>query len=217
MKSGPGHLVLCVALLGVALAGCATKSYDYTNYRAHPPRSILVLPPLNESTDVKGTYGYLSTVTMPLAELGYYVYPVAVVDHFFKENGMPTAGEMHQAPLNKIREIIGADAVLYIVLKQYGTKYQLINSATIVTAEAKLVDARTGVLLWAGQLSAQENSGGSGNPLADVIAAMLQQAINQSTDHAHELARTANVQFAIKDHGLLYGPYHPKYGEDSKP
>lgn len=71
-----------------------------------------VLPPLNQDTDIKDTYDCLSTVTRPLAEMGYYVHPVAVVDQFMKENGLPTAGEMHQVPLDKIRDIIGADAVL---------------------------------------------------------------------------------------------------------
>ena len=102
-------LVLAAALLASTLAGCATtKPYDYTNYRAYPPRSILVLPPVNESTDVRGTYGYLSTMTRPLAELGYYVYPVVLIDQFFKEQGMPMPGDMAQAPLGKIREIVGA-------------------------------------------------------------------------------------------------------------
>jgi hypothetical protein len=151
---------------------------------------------------------------MPIAELGYYVYPVAVVDQFFKENGMPMPGEMHQAPLNKIREIIGADAVLYLTLKQYGTKYQILNSATVVTAEGRLVDAETGILLWAGVVSAQENSGGSGDILADLISALIFQAVNKSTDNAHDVAHAANAQFAIKNRGLLYGPYHPKYGKE---
>ncbi len=196
------------------LAGCATPTpYDYTNYRLHPPRSILVLPPLNESTDVRGTYSYLSTVTFPLAEMGYYVFPVAVVDQFLKENGMPTAGEMHQVPLDKVEEIIGADAVLYVTLEQYGTKYQVINSATIVRVKARLVDTKTGLLLWEGVGMAQQNSGGSGNILADVIAAAITQAINSGTDSAHGICRAANVSlFYTKDHGLLYGPYSPEYG-----
>lgn len=202
-------------LCGLALAGCATpRPYDYTNYRAFPPRSILVLPPLNESTDVRGTYGYLSTVTRPLAELGYYVFPVVVVDQLFKDNGMPTSGEMVQAPLHKIREIIGADAVLYITLRQYGTRYRLISSTTVVTAGASLVDTRTGTLLWTGTISAQESSGGSGSILADLIGALVTQVIGHATDHAHTLAGTANTQFAIKDRGLLYGPYSPRYGGD---
>jgi len=39
---------LLLAAGGLAAPGCAAKGYDYTNYRAHPPRSILVLPPVNE-------------------------------------------------------------------------------------------------------------------------------------------------------------------------
>jgi hypothetical protein len=211
MKTRLVNFALSVALVGPMLSVCATKPYDYANYRAYPPRSILVLPPLNESTDVAGTYSYLSTVTYPVAEMGYYVFPVAVVDHFFKENGMPTAGEMHQAPLNKIREIIGADAVLYITLKQYGTKYEVITSITTVWAQAKLVDTKTGTLLWEGTVTAVESSS-SGNILADLITAAVEQVVNKSMDHAHDVSRIANSQFAITDHGLLYGPYHPKYG-----
>ncbi|HEY7139891.1 MAG TPA: GNA1162 family protein [Methylomirabilota bacterium] len=204
-----------LAALGGLASGCATaKGYDYTNYRAYPPRSILVLPPVNEGTDVRATYGYLSTVTRPIAELGYYVFPVALVDQLFKENGMPTPGEMVQAPLGKIREIVGADAVLYITIKQYGTRFQLLASSTVVTAVARLVDTRTGTVLWQGRLAAEEASGASGSILADVIGAVLTQVINQSTDRAHGVAERANAQLAIKDRGLLHGPYSPKYGTE---
>ena len=47
------------------LFACATpeEPYDYTNYLAHIPRSILVLPPLDETPEVNACYGWLSTVT----------------------------------------------------------------------------------------------------------------------------------------------------------
>ena len=203
------RLGLCSLALTVMLTGCVTP-YDYTNFRAHPPRSVLVLPPLNESTAVEGTYGYLSMVTMPLAEMGYYVYPV-VVDQFMKENGLPTAGEMHQAPLDKIRDIFGADAVLYVTLKQYGTKYHVISSDTIVTLQAKLVDTKTGLVLWNGTATAQQSSGSSGNIFVDLVVAAVSQAVNSSTDQAHDVSRMANIMLLTpKDRGLLYGPYYPK-------
>lgn len=212
-------MVLRHALLSLIsiliLAGCATTHpYDYTNFRAHPPRSILVLPPTNDSTDTRATYGYLSTVTRPIAERGYYVFPVAEVDQLMRQNGMPGPGEMAQAPLDKLRQIIGADAVLYVELKQYGTKYQLINSTTVVAADGKLVDTASGLTLWKGSATVAQDSGGasSGNPVADLVADLLVAAVNQlvanSTDHAHEVSRLVNAQmFADKDKGLLYGPY----------
>ena len=210
--------MIVLALVALGFSGCVNvPPYDYTNYRAHPPRSILVLPPLNESTSVQGTYSYLSTVTRPLAELGYYVFPVAVMDQFLKENGMPTAGEMHQVPLNKVLEILGADAVLYITVEQYGSKYSVVNSATIVRLRARLVDTRTGTLLWEGRGQAEESSGGSGSILGDLLSAALTQAINSGTDAAHGVCHEANYSlFQRKDHGLLYGPYSPEFGKEKK-
>ena len=209
-----------LALLGIGamLCSCASnKPYDYSNFRAHPPRSIVVLPPINESTDVRGTYGYLSTATRPIAEKGFYVFPVAEVDEMMKENGLPTAGEMQQVSPAKLREIIGADAVLYITLKQYGTKYELISSTTYVTANAKLVDTASGVTIWDGKVDVAQNSGASssGNPIADLVADLVVAAVNQviasSADHAHDVSHLANAQlFMDKDKGLLSGPYVPQ-------
>ena len=197
----------------LALTGCATKKpYDYTNFRAHPPRSIVVLPPINQSTDIRGTYSYLSTVTRPLAEMGYYVFPVAEVDELMKENGLPTAGEMRGVPLDKIGEIIGADSVLYVTLKQYGSKYVVISSVTTVAADAKLVDVKTGVTLWEGSTVVQQSSGDSGGSIIGaLITAVVTQVVNSATDPAHDASSMANFElFTLKDHGLLYGPHFPE-------
>jgi hypothetical protein len=202
-------LVPGLLLAVIAFTGCVSKPYDYTNFRAHPPRSILVLPPINESTDTRGTYGYLSTVSWPLAEMGYYVYPVAVVDQYMKENGLPTAGEMQQVPLKKIGDVFGADAVLYVTLKQYGSKYQVITSTVMVSAEGKLVDVRTGLTLWEGTAIVQQSSS-SGNAIADLIVAAIDQVVNSSSDQAHVISSQVNTQlFMTRDHGLLVGPYLP--------
>ncbi|MEO8445100.1 MAG: GNA1162 family protein [Gammaproteobacteria bacterium] len=207
--------LLPLVVLALALTGCVTSQpYDYSAYRLHPPRSILVVPPLNESTTVEGTYGYLSTVSRPLAELGYYVFPVAVVDQFFKENGLPTAGEMHQVPLNKLVELTGADAVLFPTLIEYGSKFQLVSTTAIVRVKASLVDTRTGTLLWEGTGMAQQGSNGSGSLLADLVAAAVTQAINTGTDAAHNVSRAANANlFYAPGRGLPYGPYSPKSGQ----
>ena len=102
-----------IAVLLPALAACTSvEPYDYSAYHQHMPRSVLVLPPLDNSMEVDAGYAYLSTVTEPLAERGYYVFPVAVVDRMLRDNGLPGAGEMHQVPLSRLGEVFGADAVL---------------------------------------------------------------------------------------------------------
>ena len=73
--------VLFAVAATTVLAGCQTAAptRDYTAFVRAAPRSILVVPPLNKSTDLNASYGFLSPVTQPLAERGYYVVPVAVV------------------------------------------------------------------------------------------------------------------------------------------
>jgi hypothetical protein len=200
------------------MIGCAAQQpTDYNAYRAHMPRSILVLPPRNEALDVNATYSYLSTITAPLAEAGYYVFPVAVIDQFLKDNGMPTPDEMQTASLAKIREIIGADAVLYVTIKDWGQKYQILQSTTVVNASARLVDTATGTTLWEGKAAAAEGSGGGGDPIAMLVAAAIEQIVDTSTDRCHDVARQANFAMTYNpQNGLLPGPRSPNYATDKR-
>ena len=206
-----------ILLASAALCGCVqVQPYDYTALRARRPVSILVLPPLNQTVDVNGPYSFLSTVTLPLAEQGYYVYPVQVIDEYLKENGLPTAGEMNQVAPAKLHEIVGADAVLYLDLLQYGTKYAVLASTTVVSARAKLVDTQTGQTLWEGTATVQQNpNNNSGGLLGALVGAALNQIINSKTDLSHQVAAmTSNQLFTQPGRGLLFGPHHPKHGSD---
>jgi len=199
------------------LTACATPqaNYNYDAFRRSNPQSILVLPPLNNSPDIRAVYSFLSTVTRPLAELGYYVFPVALVDQTFKENGLLNPGEMHQAPLDKLREIFGADATLYITVTQYGSVYQLLNSEVRVTANAKLVDNRNAQLLWEGQATASDSESGnnnSGGLAGMLVTALAKQVIGSIGDQGHAVARNASHRLLqARPNGLLYGPRSPMY------
>ncbi len=201
----------------LSIAGCvAPRPYDYEPYLAHMPRSILVLPPLDETPEVDACYGYLATVTRPLAERGYYVFPVAVVDRMMRENGLPTAGEMHQVSLSKLREIFDCDAVLFLDVKRWGTSYVVLSSNTTVGVEGRLVDARTGTVLWHGAGSVTKRSGDAGNGIAGMlISAIVTQVVDSAFDPSPDVARATNVQLFDDPHdGLLLGPYHPEFAND---
>ncbi|WP_263263144.1 DUF799 domain-containing protein [Pseudomonas sp. RIT-PI-S] len=209
-----------LVLAGIA-SGCApVKTVDYQAYKQARPRSIVVLPPLNESPDVKATYSMLSQVTVPLAEAGYYVVPVALMDETFRQNGVTAAGDIHQLPPAKLREIYGADAGLYITVSDYGTKYMVLSSATIVTAHARLVDLKTGTTLWTGTASASsaENQNNSGGGLVGmlIVAAVNQIIASASDDAGYPIAgmTSGRLLSAGQRAGLLYGPRSPRYGTD---
>ena len=204
------------------MTGCASLMpvrYDYTAFKQSHPRSVVILPPLNESPDTDATYSMLSQVTLPLAESGYYVFPVTLVDETFKQNGLTTAHDINAVSLNKLREIFAADAALYLTVNRYGTTYTLINSVVTVKATARLVDIKSGATLWQGTASASDNEGdsnGGGDLVSLLIVAAVKQVINSVSETSHSIAGVTGKRLlsAGRFNGMLYGPYSAKYGTD---
>jgi hypothetical protein len=206
-------------LAALLLTGCATRQpYDYTAFKQSHPASILVLPPVNNSPEVGATYSMLSQVTLPLAESGYYVFPVTLVDETFRQNGLSNPAEMHDVPTQKLRDIFGADSALYITISQYGTSYSVISSESRVTAQARLVDLRSQQLLWTGQATASsaESRNSSGGLVGLLVQAVVSQIVESATNASHPIAGIASYRLlsAGMPNGLLYGPRSPKYKAD---
>lgn len=201
------------------LAGCATRPapYDYTAYRASRPSSVLILPPVNHSPEVKATYSVLAQLSRPLGEAGYYVLPVALVDETFRANGVSTPEDIQSIPLNKLRKTFGADAALYVSVENYGTSYNVINSDTTVTLTAQLVDLRTGALLWqgVGYASTAEERVQSGSLLGMLVQAVVNQIVDSASEYGHTVAGRADERLLSphRFNGILPGPYSPAYAQ----
>ena len=207
-------------MMSILATGCANlQPYDYTAYRQSQPRSILILPPVNNSPDVNATYSVFSQLAYPLAESGYYVFPATLVDETFKQNGLTTPVDIHAVAPAKLQQIFGADAALYVVITQYGSSYSVIKSAAVVTASAKLIDLKNGNLLWQGAATAssEESQGNSGGGLAGLlISAIVYQIANNLTDASYKVAgiTSQRLLFARQPNGVLNGPRSPNYGKD---
>ncbi|WP_028885654.1 DUF799 domain-containing protein [Teredinibacter turnerae] len=202
-------VLMCLAAT-MLLSGCDTapqqeNSLIYT----YAPRSILVIPPMNNSVEVNASYTFMSTLSRPLAEKGYYVFPVAVIDNFLKENGLPTPAEMNGIALDKIQQHIGADAVLYVSIDEWGQKFQLVSSVTIVRATLTMVDTATGTEIWKARVSGSDsnsNSNQQGGGIAGaILSAVVSQIANSLQDNTYELSRQATNRTVAAD--LPKGPY----------
>jgi hypothetical protein len=189
-------LKFCFIGAVAVLTGCASvPSHDYTAFRNADPHSILVLPPINNSVEVVAPYSVMSQISKPIAESGYYVFPVSLVQQTFRNNGLTEATDIHAVPFEKIQQIFGADTGLYMTIENYGTSYVVLSSDTVVTVSATLVDLRTGTVLWQDKATASS---------AETV-----------TDRGFDIAAiSANRLLYVEDHnGLLYGPRSPKYGQ----
>ena len=213
-------------LLGAwVMTGCASPipptPFDYTAYAKSAPKSILVLPPLNESPDVKAVNSFYAQTPMPLGEQGYYVFPVTLVDETFKANGLSTSQDIHEVDIQKLHTIFGADAALYITVVKYGTQYFFLDSITMVTAAAKLVDLKTGDVLWSGNATASdsENQNNQGGLVGVLVGAVVKQILSSTFDKSHEIAGITSTRLLGPrgDQGLLIGPRHPEYVKPQAP
>ncbi|HHZ8727967.1 TPA: DUF799 domain-containing protein [Proteus mirabilis] len=214
-------LTLVFVAFAFVLSGCAEPvKTDYTAFKASKPKSILVLLPKNQAPEVEAAHSFLSQVTYPLAEAGYYVFPVAVVEETFKQNGLSTGSDIQAVSPSKLREIFGADSVLYLDVTQYGTSYQVIASETRVSASAKLVDLRNGALLWSGHASASSAEGdtASNGLVGMLVSAVVTQIVDTIADKSHEIAGVASVRLLSAGHanGILYGPRSPHYEKEGQ-
>ena len=183
---------VCVALFFSACALSEPEIYDYSALQQAKPRSILVLMPTNETTEVDASPAVLANAIYPLSEAGYYVFSPALVHETFKNNGIYEASEIQNVSAHKLRQIFGADAVLYMDVVKYGTSYMLLNSVSVVAVNAKLVDLRSGATLWEGSAQVSDDSSrGSSDLVGMLISAVIKQIGDTVSDAGYKLSATA--------------------------
>jgi hypothetical protein len=197
----------------------STKPYNYDAFMAAKPATIVVLPPMNESPEVNATAGVWAQSTKPLAEAGYYVLPVTLVDQTFRQNGVYQPADAHQTSISKLREVFGADAALYLNVKRYGTEYSIVSSATEVAIEGRLVDLRSGNQLWDGEASStsadlEPNWQQEKSLRALLVTALIGQIVETVADESFDQASHANHELLSShtDGGILPGPRSPDFG-----
>ncbi len=212
--------LLALLLIILFTSGCATApKKDYSAFKAADPHSILVLPVVNRTVDVNAPDYFLSTLSIPLAERGYYVFPVDMVKHLLEDDGMSDADLVHNADTMKLCSLFVSDSNLYVSIERWDAKYLLLTTQVTVEFDYKLKDCKTGDLIWSERKKMvyspqQQNS--SGNPLADLIVMAVSAAMTKAAPNYMPLAHQVNgAVFAYpQGPGLPAGPYLTEYRKD---
>jgi len=200
--------------------GCATTRQMTTKGEEFPlmyeetPVSILIMPPLNESTaaDAKGYYA--TTVQEVVSYWGYYVFPYEITTDILKMEGIYDAELIRNVSLTKFREYFGADAVLFTTIKKWDLSYMILAATLTVSIEAELKSTKTDQVLWhyTGTVVVDLSGGQSGGGgLAGLIAAAIVTAASSAMADYVPYARQANVR-ALST--LPFGKYHPQHMSD---
>jgi hypothetical protein len=203
-----GRSAVAGLALAVLAAGCAgPRPKDYSKFVAAQPRSILVIPVMNKSVNVTAGDYFLTTVPIPVAERGYYVFPVNLVKRLLEDEGLADPGLVHGADPTRLASLFGADAILYITIEQWRAKYLLVQTSVVVELSYVLKDGKTGTVLWEDREAMQYQSGDSG---AGLLGALINAALTKAAPDYMPLARQANARaMAYPGPGFPAGPYRP--------
>lgn len=208
-------------ILCTGLFGCAAQqpNMDYSAFMESNPHSIVVLMPTSVSTDINAAPAVLASAVLPLAEAGYYVFPVTMVNDTFRYNGLTEAEEIRNVPVRRLKEVFGADAVMYLTVNDYQTHYTVLDSYTQVSVNAVLRDTSNGRVLWEGTATTNNKSGGTGNILGDLVAGLVKKIVNEATSQGFEIAKSNSYTLFSTDeyvqrNPLLNGPYSKEYRQD---
>ena len=204
---------LPIILMLLLIGGCATTSQPVkssSRFSAAAPRSILIVPVANQSVDIAAPDYFLSTITVPLAEKGYYVFPVHMVKRVLEDDGLADANLVHAAPAEKLGKLFGADAILYVTIENWDAKYYVLSTTVTIQLSYTIKDGRTGETLWKQRkrMVYRPQNASTGNGIADLVAMAVTAAVTKMAPNYMPLARQANNSaFAYPGPGIPPGPY----------
>lgn len=196
----------------VVLTGCqatAPQKRDVAAFEAAAPRSIVVVPVVNKSLDVDAPNYVLATLPIPIAEKGYYVFPVNTTKMVLEQEGFYEGDQIHQQPPETIAKLFGADAVLFVTINRWDAQYAVLAATVTVDFDYRLV-SKTGEELWKNsqQMRYSPSQSSAGSPLAMLITAAVNAAITRAAPNYIPLTEQANaIALQTGPNALLDGPY----------
>lgn len=203
--------LLC--LMALLLTGCAAPvpKSDLSAFNAAKPRSILVVPAVNKSLDVDAPSYVLTTLSVPLAEKGFYVFPVHTAKTVLEQEGFYEGEQIQKQPPEALAKLFGADAVLYVTINRWDAQYAVLSTTVTVDFDYRMV-YKDGTEIWKANQKMvytpqQQNSG---SPIANLVAAAITAALERAKPNYLPLTRAANYQVLVAGPTAIPdGPYKP--------
>ncbi|MZH02095.1 MAG: hypothetical protein F3745_01470 [Nitrospinae bacterium] len=145
---------ICLALLSLVFVGCGTVDLEIRQNNANlsmQPRSVAILPftleePVDE--DVSPHDLFRECFFNYFSFLGYVDLPLETVDEKLYQAGLTDSKKVLELSPEKLREILGVDAVVRGRVLSANNFTGGIHAETSIKAKIDMLDIRTGEVLW---------------------------------------------------------------------
>lgn len=199
----------CVLMVSCGSYNPPTRGALYPKMYEEKPITLLVMPPINNTTHVDAKDLLYTSISKPLAEAGYYVISPHLAMEIFKNESAYDAELFIEQNVAMFGKVFGADAVVFSVIDTW--QKQGFGITTKITYKVKsthtneVIFQRTCNLYM--NLQQETNIGGLAGLIADITLSAIATA---STQHI-EAARECNA-YIFKD--IPRGKYSPVYLND---
>lgn len=166
------------------LASCSTgisleKQYPLM-YSEHPT-SIVIMPPINNTTHVEAKDYFYTTLYSPLCEKGYYVFSPYLTMELFQTESAYDAEMFIDGDLSAFKNVLGADAAMFTKI----TKWKRNNVGGTINAEVEYIlrSTTTGETLYTRKGDVKlDTSVGGGNILVNLVATAISTAATDKVE-----------------------------------
>lgn len=209
--------ILCVSVL--SFSGCATTTQNmiskqgaFNKLYEEKPKSVLVVPAINQSTAADAPLYYATTISQPLTEQGYYVLPITITDEILRSSGISDGAQLAAVPVNRLGTLFGADAVLFVTINLWDTSYYVLGGHVVVGLHYNMVSTKTSETLWQYRNQVTIDTSGNSNN-AGLLGAIIETAIKTASQDYVPVAQAVNYRSLVT---IPYGEYHPQFGMDGE-
>ena len=204
-------IILCCMTASCGMISTVTRESQYAKMYEEKPITLLVMPPINNSTNVEAKDLLYTSISRPLVEAGYYVISPLLAMDVLKAESAYDSELFFDAPLTTFQNYFGADAVVFSIIDTWAKKGTGIETKiryVIKSAYSNeiLFDRSCDLYL---DLSIDSGANGLLGALVDLAASAINTA---ATDHI-KAARKANY-YILSD--IPRGKYSPDYMLDKE-
>ena len=210
------RMFIIMAVTALLMTSCAqqiTRGDQYAKMYEEKPMAIVVMPPINQTTHVEAKDYFYTTLYTPLCEKGYYVYsPMLTMDMFQTESAYD-AEQFIEADLSQFRNILGADAAIFTIIKSW--KRNNLGGTLTAGVEYIMRSTKTGETLYKREglikvdTSVSSSGGGLLGGLVNIVATAVSTAVTDKV-----IAGRRCTAFVLSD--MPEGKYGKNYDKDQK-
>lgn len=209
------YFLLLVAIV-FSMGSCSTsnivtRGQQYAKMYETKPVVFLVMPPINNSSNVEAKDLLYTSISQPLIEKGYYVLPPMMTMDILKNESAYDAELFVNGSLGMFRNYFGADAVIFSEInswtkKGFGIETEIHFFIKSALTNEIIFERSCDLYL---DLSIQNSGGGILGALTSLVGSALNTALTQHI----QAARMAN-DYIVRD--IPRGKYSPEHMTDQE-